>query len=225
MNKNSVAPDQNTQQTTNTENCDAISQNSSRRKVLKGGAVLAASGIAGFPLISKSQSDVIKIGHLTPRTGFLGTLGEYAVQAADLAIEEINAKGGILGRKVELIKEDSVNPQTASTKAERLIERDKVACIVGEISSASALTIAQVAQRTKNLFINTGANSDALRGSNCNKYMFHVESQNSMYVKTVGRSLLAENRVRGKNWYSLTADYAFGHDLLKVARRFMEANG
>jgi len=200
-------------------------EESARRSVLKGGAAIAASGLGGFPFISRSQSNVIKIGHLTPRTGFLGTLGEYAVQAADLAIEEINAKGGILGRKVELIKEDSVNPQTASTKAERLIERDKVACIVGEISSASALTIAQVAQRTKNLFINTGANSDALRGSNCNKFMFHVESQNSMYVKTVGRSLLAQNRVKGKRWYSLTADYAFGHDLLKVARRFMEANG
>lgn len=200
-------------------------ENDSRRDILKGGAVIAASALTGFPFISKAQSDVIKIGHLTPRTGFLGTLGEYAVQAADLAVEEINAKGGILGRKVELIKEDSVNPQTASTKAERLIERDKVACIVGEISSASALTIAQVAQRTKNLFINTGANSDALRGSNCNKFMFHVESQNSMYVKTVGRALLAENRVRGKNWYSLTADYAFGHDLLRVAKRFMEANG
>ena len=197
----------------------------SRRSVLKSGVAIAAGGLSGFPMISRSQSNVIKIGHLTPRTGFLGTLGEYAVQAADLAIEEINSKGGILGRKVELIKEDSVNPQTASTKAERLIERDKVACIVGEISSASALTIAQVAQRTKNLFINTGANSDALRGSNCNKYMFHVESQNSMYVKTVGRSLLAQDRVRGKRWYSLTADYAFGHDLLKVARRFMEANG
>ena len=50
-----------------------------------------------------------------------------------------------MGRKLELLKEDSVNPQTASTKAERMIERDKVAAIVGEISSASCLTIAQVA--------------------------------------------------------------------------------
>jgi len=147
------------------------------------------------------------------------------VQAADLAVEEINAKGGVLGRRIELIKEDSVNPQTASTKAERLIERDRVACIVGEISSASALTIAQVAQRTRNLFVNTGANSDALRGSNCNRFMFHVESQNSMYVKTVGRALLAQNRVKGQRWYSLTADYAFGHDLVRVARRFMDAHG
>ena len=169
-----------------------------RRTLLKGAAGTAA--VAGFPAISYGQADAIKIGHLTPRTGFLGTLGEYAVMAADLAVEEINAKGGVLGRKIDLIKEDSVNPQTASTKAERLIERDKVACIVGEISSASCLTIAQVAQRTKNLFVNTGGNSDALRGSNCNKYMFHVESQNSMYVKTVGRSLLAQNLVKGKKW-------------------------
>lgn len=197
----------------------------SRRRLLEVGAAVGAIPALGFPAIVGAQSNLIRIGHLTPRTGFLGTLGEYAVQAADLAIEEINAKGGILGRRVELIKEDSVNPQTASTKAERLIERDRVACIVGEISSASALTIAQVAQRTRNLFINTGANSDALRGSNCNKFMFHVESQNSMYVKTVGRALLAQNRVKGQRWYSLTADYAFGHDLVRVARRFMDAHG
>lgn len=197
----------------------------SRRAVVKGAAGTAAAGVLGFPAISYGQSDIIKIGHLTPRTGFLGQLGEFAVMAADLATDEINAAGGILGRKLELIKEDSVNPQTASTKAERLIERDKVTCIVGEISSASCLTIAQVAHRTKNLFINTGGNSDALRGSNCNRYMFHVESQNSMYVKTVGRSLLQQDLVKGKRWYSLTADYAFGHDLLRVAKRFMESNG
>ncbi len=196
-----------------------------RRSLLKGAAGSAIMAGIGMPAISYGQADALKIGHLTPRTGFLGPLGEYAVQAADLAVEEINAKGGVMGRKIELIKEDSVNPQTASTKAERLIERDKVLCIVGEISSASCLAIAQVAQRTKNLYINTGGNSDALRGSNCNKYMFHVESQNSMYVKTVGRALLAKNMVKGKKWYSLTADYAFGHDLLKVAKRFMEANG
>ena len=156
----------------------------SRRKVLAGSAAAGAFAVTGFPAISYAQSETIRIGHLTPRTGFLGPLGEYAVQAIDLAAEEINAAGGVMGRKIEVLKEDSVNPQTASTKAERMIERDKVSCIIGEISSASCLTIAQVAQRTQNLFINTGGNSDALRGSNCNKFMFHLESQNSMYVKT-----------------------------------------
>lgn len=195
----------------------------SRRSVLLGGAGIAL--VASPAVIRAQQADAIRIGHLTPRTGFLGPLGEFAVQAADLAVEEINASGGVMGRRIELLKEDSVNPQTASTKAERMIERDRVTCLVGEISSASALTIAQVTARTGMLFVNTGANSDALRGSNCNRSMFHVESQNSMYVKTAGRSLMAQGLVQGKKWYSLTADYAFGHDLLRVAKRFMEQNG
>ncbi len=197
----------------------------SRRALLQGASAIAAGLIASPAIILAQSADAVRLGHLTPRTGFLGPLGEFAVMAADLAVEQINAAGGIMGRKLEILKEDSVNPQTASTKAERMIERDKVAAIVGEISSASCLTIAQVAARTKNLYVNTGGNSDALRGANCNKYMFHVESQNSMYVKTCGRSLMAQGLVKGKKWFSLTADYAFGHDLLKVAKRFMEANG
>src|SRR5690349_21883960 len=143
-----------------------------RRGLMQGGAAAAALGALGFPAISRGQSDSIRIGHLTPLTGFLGPLGEYAVMGVKLAVEEINRAGGVMGRKIELLKEDSVNPQTASTKAERMIERDKVAMLIGEISSASALTIGQVAARTKTLFINTGANSDQLRGASCNKYMF-----------------------------------------------------
>ena len=126
-----------------------------------------------------------------------------------------------MGRKIELIAEDSVNPQTASTKAQRLIERDKVAAIVGEISSASGLAIAQVAQRNRTLFFNTGCNSDELRGKACNRYMFHTEAANTMYVYASGQALLRDGMVKDKKWYSLTADYAFGHDLLKAAKRFM----
>src|SRR5438270_1896775 len=196
-----------------------------RRQLIQGAAAAAVVGSLGFPAIVRGQSDAIRLGHLTPRTGFLGPLGEYAVMGVNLAVEEINAAGGVMGRKAELIAEDSVNPQTASTKAERLIERDKVACIIGEISSASGLAIAQVAQRNRTLFFNTGCNSDELRGKSCNRYMFHTEAANSMYVNAAGQALLRDGLVKGKKWYSLTADYAFGHDLLRVAKRFMEANG
>ena len=200
-------------------------KSNSRRTVI--GAAGAASALAtlGFPAIVRSQPDAVRLGHLTPLTGFLGPLGEYAVMGVKLAVDEINAAGGINGRKVELIAEDSVNPQTASTKAERLIERDKVVAIIGEISSASGLAIAQVAQRNRILFFNTGCNSDELRGKSCNRYMFHTEAANSMYVGAAGQALLRDGLVKGKKWYSVTADYAFGHDLLKVAKRFMQANG
>src|SRR5258705_6546099 len=203
----------------------AMTSSLSRRTLIKGttGSVLLAG--VGMPAIVKAQADAIRIGHLTPLTGFLGPLGEYAVMGVKLAAEEINNAGGVMGRKIELVMEDSVNPQTASAKAERLIERAKVAMIIGQNSSASGLAIGQVANRMKTVFINTGCNSDALRGASCNPYMFHIEGANSMYVMAVGQYLLRENLVKGKRWYSLTADYAFGHDLLRVAKRFMESNG
>jgi branched-chain amino acid transport system substrate-binding protein len=196
-----------------------------RRTLLKGTASATALVGIGMPAIVKAQADVIRIGHLTPVTGFLGPLGEFAQMGVRLSAEEINAAGGVLGRPVELVIEDSVNPQTASAKAERLIERDKVAMIIGEISSASALAIGQVANRTKTVFINTGANSDALRGASCNPFMFHIEAANSMMVLAVGNYLKSENMIKGKKWYSLTADYAFGHDLFRVAKKFVTENG
>src|SRR6476660_4587689 len=129
--------------------------NRRRRALLQGSAAATALGSLGFPAIVKSQAEPIRFGHLTPRTGFLGPLGEYAVMGVTLAVEEINAAGGVMGRKIELIAEDSVNPQTASTKAARLIERDKCVAIIGEISSASGLAIAQVAHRFRTLSATT----------------------------------------------------------------------
>ncbi len=173
-------------------------KSNSRRSVIGAAGAAGALTAIGFPAIVRSQPDAVRLGHLTPLTGFLGPLGEYAVMGVRLAVEEINAAGGINGRKVELIAEDSVNPQTASTKAERLIERDKVVAIVGEISSASGLAIAQVAQRNKILFFNTGCNSDELRGKSCNRYMFHTEAANSMYVGAAGQALLRDGLVKGQ---------------------------
>ena len=198
--------------------------NKTRREFLLTGAAGLALTVAA-PAYLRAQSAPLKIGHLTPTTGFLGPLGEYAQMGIQLAVEHINANGGAGGRQVELIMEDSVNPQTASTKAERMFERDQVDMIIGEISSASCLTISQVAARYKKCFVNTGGNSDSLRGKDCNRYMFHVETQNSMYVNAEGQFFKGEGLVDGKNWFTMTADYAFGHDLLAAAKAFLDANG
>lgn len=197
---------------------------SDRRRLLKGAGALAFAAGLGTPYLARAQADVVKIGHLTPLTGFLGPLGEYAQLGVQLAVEELNAAGGINGAQIELLMEDSVNPATASTKAERYITRDNVACIIGEISSASGLAIAQVVERAEKLFVNTGCNSDALRGSDCSRYMFHVEASNSQYVKGVGSAFLRDGLVDGKKIYFLTADYAYGQDLSRVGKSFIEAN-
>ena len=197
---------------------------SSRRTLLQGSAALAAT--LAMPSYIRAQGEQpIIIGHLTPRTGFLGPMGEYAFMGVTMAVEEINAKGGVLGRQLKLLSEDSVNPHTATTKAQRMVERDKVNFLVGEISSASGLTISQVATRAKIPFLQTGCNSDELRGKSCSRFMFHLEASNTMYVRTVGRELLRRNMVKGKRWMAFTADYAFGHDLFKRTKAFMDANG
>ncbi|OGL21016.1 MAG: ABC transporter substrate-binding protein [Candidatus Rokubacteria bacterium RIFCSPLOWO2_12_FULL_71_19] len=199
-----------------------------RRTLLKrvaGAGAAAATGALAFPAVVRGQAETLRIGHLTPRTGFLGQLGDYGFKAASMAVEEANAAGGALGRKIELIAEDSVNPGVAVTKAQKLVERDKVLCLLGEISSASALAIAEQANRYKIPYINTGANSDELRGKNCNRYMFHVEGCNTMYTKTIGRWQLSKNLIKGAKWYMLTADYAFGHDLYRVSSRFLSEHG
>lgn len=198
---------------------------SRRRTLLKTGALVAGSAALGYPALAGAQAGTIKIGHLTPMTGFLGALGEYAVQGIKMAAEEINASGGLLGRQIELLSEDSVNPQTAATKAQRMIERDKVAVLMGEISSASALTIAQVAARNKTLFMSIGARSDTLRGKDCNRYTFHVDIPVTVMVNAAGEALVRQGYVKGKKIYALTSDYVFGHDLSKAAKNFFNRNG
>ena len=195
----------------------------SRREILKASAA-AASALA-FPAIVKAQSDKIKIGHLTPLTGFLGALGEYAVKGIRIATEEINAAGGVLGRQLDVMSEDSVNPATASIKAQRMLDQDKVEFLMGEINSASAKTIMQVAARNKRLFLQVGARSDVLRGADCNRYTFHVDIPVTVMVNAAGQALLRDGLIKGKRVFSLTSDYLFGHDLAKAAKAFIAANG
>ena len=196
---------------------------SGRRQVLKAGAAGAVA--LAFPAIARAQSGPIKIGHLTPLTGFLGALGEYAVMGIRMAADEINAAGGVLGRKLDVMSEDSVNPATATTKAQRMLEQDRVEFLMGEINSASAQAIMQVAARNKKLFLQIGARSDVLRGKNCNRYTFHVDIPVTVMVNAAGQALLRDGLVKGKRAFSLTADYLFGHDLSKAARNFIAANG
>ncbi|MBR0718577.1 ABC transporter substrate-binding protein [Bradyrhizobium liaoningense] len=192
----------------------------SRRSLLKAGAAWTGASALGFPAIVSAQAEKIRIGHLTPLTGFLGVIGSYAQLGVKLAAEEINQSGGIMGKQIDLLSEDSINPATAATKAQRMIEQDGAAVLLGEISSASSLTMMQVAERNKKVFFSTGARSDALRGKNCNKYSFHCDIPNTVMVNAVGTALSQKGMVKGKKFFTLTADYIFGHDLLKAAKGF-----
>ena len=203
-------------------------QTISRRGLIKGsigGFAGLSAGALGAPAIINASDDTIRVGHITPRSGFLGTLGDYGFRGVNLAVEELNAAGGILGREVDLFSEDSVGSAVAPTKAQKLIEKRKVHFLIGEISSGSGGGVMATAKRLKTMYMQTGCNSDALRGEKCNTYSFHVEAGNTMYTKTIGNWQNRAGNVNGKDFYMLTADYAFGHDLARVSTRFLTENG
>jgi branched-chain amino acid transport system substrate-binding protein len=195
-----------------------------RRQFLKTATLAAAAAPTGqmvFPAIVRAQ-EPIRIGQLIPFTGFLGAIGEYGKQGATLAIEELNEKGSVMGRKLELITEDEVNPGVAVQKARKLIEKDHVVAIEGTVSSASCLAVGDEVQRAKVLLVNAGSNSDEIRSKRCHRYVFSTEGCNTQYVSAIGNWLIKERKI--SRWYFLTSDYAFGHDLLRVARNLLTTN-
>jgi branched-chain amino acid transport system substrate-binding protein len=197
-----------------------------RRNFLKtASAAAAAAGTSTIfaPAILRAQQQPIKIGHLVPLTGFLSPMGDYASKAGKLAIEEINAAGGVLGRQLETIVDDETNPGVGVQKATKMIQQDKVDFLLGTVSSAVCLAVMDVAERYQKIFINTGSNSDEIRGAKCNYYTFCTEASNTQYVKAIGRYLVKNKNY--KTFYILTSDYAFGHDLTRVTRRLLSELG
>jgi branched-chain amino acid transport system substrate-binding protein len=197
-----------------------------RRNFLKtAGAAAAAAGTSQIyaPAILRAQQTPIKIGHLIPLSGFLAPMGDFATKAGQLAAEEINAAGGVLGRQIQMLADDETNPGVAVQKATKFIQQDKVDFLLGTVSSAVALAVMDVAERNQKIFINTGSNSDEIRGAKCNYYTFCSEACNTQYVKAIGRYLVKAKNY--KTFYILTSDYAFGHDLTRVTRRLLAELG
>src|SRR5260370_9240430 len=101
----------------------------SRRTLIKNAAGSAVLAGVGMPAIVRGQADAIRIGHLTPLTGFLGPLGEYAVMGEKLAAEEINDAGGVLAPPIQPLRAAPVNPQTPSPNAHPSHGRDTAASV------------------------------------------------------------------------------------------------
>lgn len=105
---------------------------------------------AMFAAASANAVDVIKIGEVGSMTGAQATFGISTHQGIELAIKEQNAKGGIKGKKIELVSvDDQGKPEEAATAMTKLITQDKVSAILGEVASSLSLAMAPIAQQHK----------------------------------------------------------------------------
>ena len=121
----------------------------SRRTVIKAAAAAGALQFAPPFILAARGEQPVKIGLDNPLTGTFAAVGKNELVGCQLAIEQINAKGGILGRPAELLVEDSTSGDagTAVQKARKLIDRDKVDFLLGNVNSALALAMAAGEQR------------------------------------------------------------------------------
>ena len=184
----------------------------SRRGLVKTGLVLAAAQFASPFVIRARAADSVKIGLDNPLTGTYAGPGKNELTGCQMALEEINAKGGILGRPGELIVEDSTSGDAGAAvqKARKLIESDKVDFLLGNVNSALALAMAQVSNEKGVLHIVPGGHTDAITGASCHWNVFRVCNTTQMEANAVAGALIKEY---GKKFYYITPDYAFGHTL------------
>ena len=165
-----------------------------RRTLLKAGLAVGAMQIAS-PFVVKARADEpVKIGFDDPLTGTYAELGKNEQIGCQFAIDEINAKGGILGRKVELLVEDSTSADTGTAvqKAHKLIDRDKVDFLLGNVNSAMALAIGEVTNQAGILHIVTGGHTDAVTGKDCHWNVFRVCNTTRMETNSVAKTLFTK---------------------------------
>lgn len=109
----------------------------SRRTVLKSAAAAGALATPfGVFAPAIAQNTPLKIGVLAPRSGIAAAPGENGIRATQWAVERYNAKGGIGGRKVELVIEEESNPKDTIERFGKLVQQDKVDCVTGKIGRA-----------------------------------------------------------------------------------------
>ena len=168
--------------------------------------LLAAAFVtAALPLIASAQP--IKLGELNSYKTFPAFLEPYK-KGMDLAVEEINAAGGVLGRPLAIVsRDDNGNPGDAVRVAEELVTREKVTLLMGTFASNVGLAVADLAKQRRILFIAAEPLTDKIVWENGNRYTFRLRA--STYMQTA--MLVPEAaKLRKKRWAIVYPNYEYG---------------
>ncbi|MFH1117665.1 MAG: ABC transporter substrate-binding protein [Pseudomonadota bacterium] len=170
------------------------------------------------PLTATGQEPV-KLGFAYVFSGRLAHYGFGAKQGAELAIEEVNEAGGILGRKVVGVYADTqLKPEVGVKVARKLIFEDKVDAILGIVSSGVISAVAPVANELGTPLIGTLAMTPDITGKICNPYTFRVSQNGPQNLK--GAAILA-SKTNAKTWSTLGPDYLFGYQCWEYFQKYL----
>lgn len=187
-------------------------------------ALTAAALMACCSTSAIAQTGPIKIGVVTPLSGTYSALGQQVKWGIELATREINAAGGINGRKVELLFEDEeANPAVAVPKAEKLFQVSKVDFLTGTVNSASTLAVGQVAERNDRLIATTVSFADTITGEKCSPNVFRVNARAGQQSAALAE-WLSKAKPHAKVFY-LGPDYEMGRSTVAAFKSAAEKKG
>ena len=181
--------------------------------------ILALIGLAALLIPGQSiAQQPIKVGYPMILSGPGALFGEPALKGAQMFVEEINAKGGVLGRKIELIPRDTKgNADEAVRVSRELILKDNVDFLVGTLTSAEGPAVSTIAKENKIVFIAPIPKTDQLTApANLHPYVFRTASNTTIEGRTAAE-IMAKWPV--KKIATIAPDYAYGQD---VAKAFVE---
>ncbi len=191
----------------------------SARMGRRGGIVLLILGLALFlwPSGDVLAEDVYKIGVLQPFSGPYSIYGEEAFAACQVAADQLNAAGGIKGRKVVLDKKDTKGDvATGVRQANDMILRDKVNAIVGPTSSGVLLGVIEVTKEQKVIHLSSIANTEKATLERIHPYYFQVVPNSHMESQAIANYL---KKVSFKTYVTIALDYEWGHSTVELLKQ------
>ena len=192
---------------------------------------LAATGVTAgavatqglFPAVLRAQAEPIRIGCPLPLTGPFAALAADMQRGAQLAEAELNARGGVMGRKVEvLFRDDQLKPAVGAQRTKELIENDKCQFIVGGLAAHVQMAINEQTKKAKVLFISTSQSDEISAKPDTSPITFHEALNPTITCRVMGK-WAAENL--GKKWWIIYADYAWGKQCNNVLQESLKKAG
>ena len=179
-------------------------------------------GSAGLLAGAAHAQDKVKIGYISDMSSLYADLeGKGGATAIQMAIDDFGGK--VLGKPIELLTVDHQNKaDIAASKAREWIDTQNLTMIFSGTNSGVALALAKVAEEKKRVMINNGAGSSALTNEACTPYTVHYAYDTVALSKGAAGAIVDGG---GKNWFFLTADYAFGHAMEGDASTVVKAKG
>ncbi|MBL4696462.1 MAG: transporter substrate-binding protein [Rhizobiaceae bacterium] len=193
-----------------------------RRTVVKGTAAAVAATLAAPGIIKGAfaADDVIKVANITDVSGGLDIYGQPQVACLELAVDEINEKGGLLGKKLEMIKYDPQSDLQLYTQfATEAATKERVSAVFGGVTSASREAIRPLLRRYNTLYFYP----TLYEGGVCDRNFFCTGSTPAQTIEPLIPYVM--KKFNGKKVYVIAADYNYGWISAKWVKKYVEDNG